>query len=144
MPILISSLLGFFSSAGPIAGFFVWIGQKVTVKALVLPIQFAVMGALVVAKLAFIGSLITLILWVYNTLHSALENLPSLMTSSQALQIGYNLLQSVGFIDAFMNAFASFTFVWVSLLALLVAKIALHSLKDASDEFFKIGILLGM
>lgn len=144
MPVLVSSLLGFFSSAGPIASLFVWIGQKITIKALVLPIQFAVMGALVVAKVAFITAIIALILWVYNTLHDILDNLSSLMSSSQALEIGYKLLQSIGFIDAFYNAFSSFTFVWVSLLALLVSKIALHSLKDASDEFFKIGILLGM
>ena len=140
---LVGLLLGFFSSSGPIAAFFVWIGQKVVIKGIILPIQFAVMGALVTAKVAFLIALLTLVLWVYNAIHSFFENLPSLITSSPLLDVSYKLLQSIGFMDAFYNAFSSFTFVWVSLLLLIVSKIAVHSLKDASDEFFKIAILLG-
>lgn len=137
------TLLGFFSSAGPIAGFFLWIGKKVSIKALVLPLQFSVMGALVVAKVAFLVASISLVLWIYNKFHELMDLVGTVSTLDNAIGTAYNVLQSIGFIDALFDTFSSLSYIWLSVLILLVSKFVLHSLKLASDEMFKIGLLLG-
>lgn len=140
---LVGSLLGFFSSAGPIAAFFLWIGKKVSIKALVLPLQFAVMGALVTAKVSFLVASISLVIWIYNKFHDLINLVDSVASLNNALGTAYNVLQSIGFIDALFDTFSSLSYVWLSVLILIVSKFVLHSLKLASDEMFKIGLLLG-
>lgn len=142
MPALVTTLLGFFSSTGPLATFLLWIGKKFASKALILPIQFTVVGALVVAKVAFLVALLTLLSTIYNMIKDFLNQLPSLMSQSEIMVYSYNFMRSIGLIDAFMDAFSLFTVLFVSLLLLFISKVALHALKDASDEFFKIGVLL--
>jgi len=138
-----SLLLGFFSGAGPIAAFFLWIGKKVSIKALVLPLQFAVMGALVVAKVAFLVASISLVLWIYNKFHELMDLIGTVSALDNAIGTAYNVLQAIGFIDALFDTFSSLSYIWLSVLILLVSKFVLHSLKLASDEMFKIGLLLG-
>jgi hypothetical protein len=142
MPALVSLLLGFFSSAGPIASFLLWIGKKFASKALILPIQFTIVGALVVAKVAFLIAILTLLATVYNMTNDLLEQLPTLLTQNDLLTLSYNLMQAIGLIDAVKDAFQVFNLLFVSLLLLFISKVVLNSLKDASDEFFKIGMLL--
>jgi len=140
---LVGSLLGFFSSTGPLVGMFLWIGKKISIKALVLPLQFAVMGALVVAKVSFLIAAISLVLWLYNQFHSLITLVENVATLNNAIGTAYNVLQSIGFIDALFDTFTSLSYVWLSVLILIVSKFVLHSLKLASDEMFKIGLLLG-
>jgi hypothetical protein len=142
MPLLVSSLLGFFSSSGPLAMFFLWIGKKFASKALILPIQFLVVGALVVAKVAFLIAVLTLLATLYNMLNDLISQLPTLLTQNDLISLAYNLMRAVGLIDAVKDAFAVFNVVFIALLLLFISKVVLHSLKDASDEFFKIGVLL--
>lgn len=141
---MVSRIVGFFSSAGPLASFFIWIGKKFAIKGVVLPIQLAVLGALVVAKVAFLIAILTLLATIYNLISSFLGMIPSLLSSDSVLVIALQLMQAIGLIDAVLDAFAVFTVLFASLLALFISKIVLHSLKDASDEFFKIGVLLEM
>lgn len=142
MPALVSTLLGFFSSAGPIAGFFVWIGKKVTIKAIILPIQYAVVGALVTAKVAFLIASMTLVLWFYNQLNLIFQYIENLTNVNAQWEIIIQVLRAIGLIGAFMDVFSTLSFLIVSILLLMVSKLVLHSLKLASDEFFKIGMLL--
>ncbi len=141
---VISYLLGFFSSAGPIASFFAFIGKKLAIKAIILPIQFVFLGALVVARIAFFTSLLSLIFWVYNRFHDVLILLNSNVVSdtSSFIYISWQVLQSIGFVDALFNSLQSLSFVWFTILILFVSKLVLSSLKDFSDEYFKIGLLL--
>ena len=141
---LVSRIVGFFSAVGPLASFFVWIGKKFAVKGVVLPIQLAVLGALVVAKVAFLVALLTLLATIYNLIKSFLDSLPSLLNSDSILVIALQLMQSIGLLDALNDAFSVFSLLFTSLLLLFISKVVLHSLKDASDEFFKIGVLLEM
>lgn len=137
------ALLGLFSSAGPFAMFFLWLGKKVSVKALVLPLQFAVMGALITAKVSFLIASISLVLWIYNQFHSLMDLLTSVVSLDGAIGTAWSVLQSIGFVDALFDTFSSLSYIWLSILILLVSKFVLHSLKLASDEMFKIGLLLG-
>lgn len=136
-------LLGFFSSTGPIAVFFLWIGKKIAIKAFVLPLQFTVMGALVVAKISFLVASISLVLWIYNKFHELMDLIGNVATLDNSIGTAYNVLQAIGFIDALFDTFSGLSYIWLSVLILLVSKFVLHSLKLASDEMFKIGLLLG-
>ena len=140
---LFGYLLAFFSSAGPLAAFFLWIGKKVSIKALVLPLQFAVMGALVTAKVSFLIASISLVLWIYNKFHELMDLISGIVAVDNVIGVAYNVLQAIGFIDALFDTFSSLSYIWLSVLILLVSKFVLHSLKLASDEMFKIGLLLG-
>jgi len=140
---LVGDLLGLFSGAGPIVAFFLWIGKKISIKALVLPLQFAVMGALITAKVTFLIACISLVLWIYNQFHTLMDGLNALVSMNNSIGTAYKLLESIGFVDALFDTFSSLSFVWISVLILLVSKFVLHSLKLASDEMFKIGLLLG-
>lgn len=139
---LVRTLLGFFSSSGPLAMFFLWIGKKFASKALIMPIQITVIGALVVAKVAFLIAVLTLLATIYNALKDILNNLPTLLTQNELMSSVYLLMRSIGLIDAIQDAFSFFSLTFGALLLLFISKVVLHSLKDASDEFFKIGVLL--
>ena len=122
--------------------FFLWIGKKFASKALIMPIQITVIGALVVAKVAFLIAVLTLLATIYNALKDILNNLPTLLTQNELMSSVYLLMRSIGLIDAIQDAFSFFSLTFGALLLLFISKVVLHSLKDASDEFFKIGVLL--
>lgn len=140
----IAGIWAFFSKTGPIAAFFVWIGQKITTKALVVPIHIALMTVSTAARIVFLGAVVTFGLGVYNKINEFLFDLPSLFTSNEFLIVSYKLLQAIGFIDALVNAFASFSLILTSLFVILFAKLALFLAKATSDEFFKLGLLLSV
>jgi len=138
---LIGIILGFFSSTGPIVAFFVWIGKSIAVKGVTLGIQFAVVGALVVAKLAFLTTLITLVVYLYNKMDFFFNYLVSISNNS-AFVLPIKMLNSIGLIQALVDSLAMFQYVIITMLVLFVSKFVLSSLKIASDEFYKIGMLL--
>lgn len=131
------------SLGAPLAQFFIWIGKKISIKTIVLPAQFAVMGALFTAKIAFLVTSVSLIAWIYNRFHDLMNLVNSIDISSDFLGTAWSVLQSIGFVDAFFDSMANLSYIWVSVLVLLVSRFVLHSLKMASDELFKIGLLLG-
>lgn len=141
MPALISTLLGFFSFAGPIAKFFLWIGKKVSITALILPLQITLIGAIITARLALLTAFITLILFIYNKF-TQLMSFVDTKLSSDFLTTPYKILQSLGVIDALSDFYASFTIVFVTLILAFIAKMTVNSLSQISDEFYKVGVLL--
>lgn len=140
----IKGIWAFFASTGPVAAFFAWIGKIITTKALVVPIHIALMTISTTARIVFLGAVVTFGLAVYNKINSFLGDLPSLFTSNEFLIVSYKLLQAIGFTDALVNAFASFSLILTSLFVILFAKLALYLAKATSDEFFKLGLLLSV
>lgn len=141
MPQLISLLLGFFSSAGSFAKFFLWIGKKVSLTTLILPLQITLIGAIITFRLSLLTAFITLIMFIYNKF-TELMNYINLQMSSEFLTVPYKILQSLGVIEALSDFYASFTIVFVTLILAFLSKIAVVSLQQLSDEFYKIGVLL--
>ncbi|MDY3204475.1 MAG: hypothetical protein RBR70_05330 [Arcobacter sp.] len=141
MPALIAALLGFFSTTGPIASFFYSIGKKLTLTALIMPIQIALVGALVTAKVSMLVAIVTLIVWIYNQFIVVL-NLINTQISSSILEIPVKVLQSLGLIQAMNETFALFSLVFIPLLLAFISKLAVSSLQSLSDEYYKIGVLL--
>ena len=138
---IVSLLLGFFGLAGPIANFFIMIGKKLTFKVGFLPIQFLIVGALFTAKLAFLVASIQIVITFYNAINSLLDYVYNLSIDS-AFSVIFEIFNSMGVIQAFSDAFSIFSISFVSLLILYVTKYFIESLKLASDEFYKIGMLL--
>lgn len=138
---LVGILLGFFSFSGPIVQFFLWIGKKLTVTSLILPIQITLIGAIITFRISLATGLITLIIYAYNKTNDLLEFV-NLEISSSILTVPYQVLQSLGVISALSDFFSVFTFVFIALLSAIIAKIAVVSLSQISDEFYKIGVLL--
>lgn len=138
---LVGILLGFFSFSGPIVQFFLWIGKKLTVTSLILPIQISLIGAIITFRLSLATGLITLIIYAYNKTNDLLAYINTEISTS-IFTIPFQVLQSLGVISALSDFFAVFTFVFIALLTAIIAKIAVVSLSQISDEFYKIGVLL--
>lgn len=139
---LISFLLGLFSGTGsPISKFFNWLGKKVGFTAIILPLQFTFLGALLVAKAAYFTALVTLIVWIYNRLNDLLEMISNL-ENDNVLSLLFSFLNSIGFISALNQAFSYFSYVFVALLILFISRLAVHNLQSLSDEYYKIGMLI--
>lgn len=134
-------LLGFFTTGGGLFQFFAWIGRKIAVTSLILPIQITLIGAIITFRISLATGLITLIIYAYNKTNDLLEFV-NLEISSSILTVPYQVLQSLGVISALSDFFSIFTFVFIALLTALIAKIAVISLSQISDEFYKIGVLL--
>jgi hypothetical protein len=141
VPALVSSLLGWFGAGGVILSFFAWIGKKISVKAILLPFQFAVVGLLFVHRMALLTAFITMLVYIYNGIVSLLSFInTNIFTSAFALPV--QILQSVGFFQALNDVFATFSFLLVTILVMYVTKAIIESVKLMSDEFFKISMMI--
>ena len=141
MPSLITALLGFFSSTGPIASFFYMIGKKLALTSLIMPLQITLIGALFLARVSLATAITTLIILVYNKLNDVITQFESFAISS-ALSVPFKILQSMGIIQAFQETFSFFSLVFASLLLAFIGKMIVSSLQSISDEYYKIGVLL--
>jgi hypothetical protein len=142
IPALVSSLLGWFGAGGFVLSFFAWIGKKITVKGILLPFQFAVVGLLFVHRIALLTAFITLIVYIYNGIVTLLEYINTTIFST-VFALPVQILQSVGFFQALNDVFATFSFLFISLLVMYVTKAIISSVQMMSDEFFKIAMMIG-
>lgn len=138
---IIGYILGFFTTGGGLFQFFAWIGKKIFVTSLILPIQITLIGAIITFRITFATGLVTLIIYAYNKTNDLLEYI-NLEISTSIFTIPYQVLQSLGVISALSDFFAIFTFVFIALLGALISKIAVLTFTQISDEFYKIGVLL--
>lgn len=141
MPLLITRLLGFFSLTGPLATFFYMIGKKLALTSLIVPLQIALIGALIVARVSLVTAITTLIILVYNKMNDVITQFESFAFNA-VLSVPFKILQSMGIIQAFQETFAFFSLVFASLLLAFLGKLAVSSLQSISDEYYKIGVLL--
>ena len=138
MPVLIALLTNLIPT---IVTFFANMAKKLTLTAIIVPIQISFLIALYVAKFAFLTTVVTLIVWLYNRIVDLTNMFNSLGLDSNFSLVFY-FLRAVGFIQALNETFAYFSFVLMSFLLLFLSKIAISSLQMISDEYYKIGVLL--
>lgn len=141
MPTLITRLLGFFSSSGPLATLFYMIGKRLSLTALIIPLQITLIGALFVGRITLFTGIVTLIILVYNKVSFVISSIESYAISS-ALEVPFLILQSIGFIRALTETFSFFSMVFASLLLAFISKMVVQSLQSISDEYYKLGVLL--
>jgi len=140
---LISMLLGFFTTRGPIAMFFVWIGKKIFTKSTAITAQITIVILLFTAKIAFLSLLVNFVLSIYNAISSIIGYIDNLSLDSN-LSTSYKILESIGLIDAIIDVFDLFNISFTALLIYFVTRYLIDSLKMMSDEFYKIGVLLNL
>lgn len=140
---LASRLLGWFGAGGIALSFFAWIGKKITVKGLLLPLQFSVVGLLFVHRIALLSLFITVSVYIYNGIVNLLSYINTTIFSS-VFATPVQILQSVGFFEALNNVFNTWSFIIISILIMFVSKAILKSIQMMSDEFFKISMMLSV
>lgn len=141
MSALISLLTSFFGSGGVIATFFFNLFKKISLTAVIMPIQIALLLALYTARISFLTALVTLVVWVYNRVVIIIDLINSLSLDSNFSYL-ILFLKSIGFVQAFNEVFAYFSVLFVSILILFLSKITVASLQSIADEYFKIGVLI--
>ena len=138
----LSVIAGWFLGDGAIAAFFAWIGVKFTSKSVIVGIQITSVSLLVASRLAFLWAVLEFAKLTINGITAFFKSIPSFLDSSEIMSISYDILRSIGFIDAFLDAFSIFNTLLIAMLTAWVLKFAFHTAKTTSDEFFKIGMLL--
>ncbi|KIM03140.1 MAG: hypothetical protein KU29_12635 [Sulfurovum sp. FS06-10] len=138
---IIATIGGWFTSNGAVKKIFDWIGDKFSSKTAILGQQWFTLAALVAARIAFLIAVLEFSRLTLGAFQRFLDNLPSLLSSDVYLSLGYQVMRSIGLIDAFLEAFSLFNVLFVSLLTAWSLKFAYHTAKMTSDELFKIGVL---
>ena len=133
---------GFFVSGGAISSFFAWIGVKLASKSVIVGLQIARIVALAGSYVAFLLSVLTFTTKVLNYINTFLQNMPSYFNSDSILSLAFKILQSLGVIDAFNDAFSIFNILFTALLSAWLLKFSFKIYKLLSDEFYKLGSLL--
>lgn len=148
MPFLISvgsffaRVWGFFSAGGPLMAFFVWIGKKLVMKFGMVQVQLVLTGLFFASKAFFLLSILDLIRRVYNTFKELFDTLPSTVSSSPSFELPFKIFQSLGIVDALVDAFSFFVLVFSSLLLIYILKVATKALQQIKDDFHKISMLM--
>ncbi|MDY0015097.1 MAG: hypothetical protein RBS13_02710 [Bacteroidales bacterium] len=137
----IPQIAAFFSSTGPIAAFFIYISKKIGIKTFTLSIQYTLVSVLIVSKLAFVGILVSFVIFIFNRIQMLLDYITELQFDS-AFSLPLDILKSMGFFDALSFAFSTFQFVVTTALILFIYKFFLAAVKPLSDELFKLSVLL--
>lgn len=137
-----SNLISLLTNLIPtIVTFFANMAKKLTLTSIIVPIQITLLISLYTAKFAFITTVVTLIVWIYNRV-VVIFDLISSMNNNVSFDIPFKILQSLGIFQALNETFALFSYVFVSLMILFISKLAIMSLQSIADEYFKIGVLL--
>ncbi|MBU3014758.1 hypothetical protein KO488_08315 [Poseidonibacter lekithochrous] len=138
---MIQVILWFFSGIGFLGGYVLRLGKAFFVSGAILSLQFVVIGALVLVRIAYLTTLVTIVLWIYNQMVSVFELINSTYTDT-FLYLPISIMDSIGLIDALIFVFSSFTYIIISLLVLFISKFILNSVQSIADEYFKISVLI--
>lgn len=135
-------IVGWFGTGGAIASFFAWFATKMTTKAMAVAWQVVTIISLFASRVAFAVAVYSLSTTLINYFNDFLNQLPTLMSSSELLDIGFKLMQSIGLIDALLDAFSVFNVCIVAIGVAYLAKFAFKTLEITSNEYFKLSVLL--
>ena len=140
---MVKVILWFFSGVGFLAQYIARLGKAFFVSGAILSLQFTVIGALVLVRISYLTTIVTIVLWIYNRAVELFGLINSTYTDT-FLYLPISILQSIGFIDALVLMFSSFSYILVSLLVLFISKYVLNSVQSISDEYFKIAVLINL
>ena len=140
----IATISGWFVAGGVVASFFARIGILITTKVLVVPIHLSLMAVMTVARIVFLTAVITFILKVWNMIKKFFVDIPTFFSGNDILSTAFQVLQSIGFIDALSTALSELSLLFVSIFLIIIAKLVLHISEYVSNEFFKLGLLLSV
>lgn len=135
-------LLAFFVTGGIVLKFFSWIGKTIFVKGLILPFQFAVLGIIIVTRVAIVSMLFTLAIEVYNSLHNLFDIFNSLnINNPEVFDIPFKILHNLGLFTAIQEHLPLFSIVLITYFVVVLSKITLDTMSLIARELFQIGLL---
>jgi hypothetical protein len=139
----LSKLLGpiFTVIFGPLFEFFRWLGFRLTFNAIIMPVQFAFLGALFAARFLYFMAFTSLFVLIYNKVNEIFENITTMSTMAYMSTV-FNFLDSIGFISALITGFSYFSVLIVPIFGLIISKMFIKSVQSFSDEYYKIGMLI--
>lgn len=139
---LITLIGGWFGRGGVLAVFFGHLGVKITAKGTAIAWQIAKITLLVAGRVAFGGAVLTISSLIYNYINFITEQIPTLMTQNEMMNLAYIFMRSVGLISALNDAFVIFNAFIVAIFVAFSARFIFNSLKLVSDESFKLSVLI--
>lgn len=135
-------LLALFVTGGIVLKFFAWIGKTIFVKGLILPFQFAVLGLIVVTRVAIVAMLFSLAIEVFNALHSLFDLFNSLNASyPEIFDVAFKILHNLGLFDAIQEHLPLFSLVLITYFCVVLSKITIDTMSLIARELFQIGLL---
>lgn len=111
-------------------------------KIIFVPSQIAVITALVVAHIAILGFFAYAIGFFFNKYNDILQYVADMSNSTGTLALIMQFLQAIGFINAFNDVFSLFSPFLIAFLTFKASKMIYDSFKSASNELFKLGVLV--
>lgn len=135
-------LLALFVTGGVVLSFFSWIGKTIFVKGLILPFQFAVLGIIVVTRMAIVTMLFTLVIKVFNALHTLFDIFNNLAVNHPAIfDVPFKILHNLGLFTAIQEHLPLFSLVLITYFLVVLSKITLDTFSLIARELFQIGLL---
>ncbi|MDD3462457.1 MAG: hypothetical protein PHW07_02310 [Sulfurospirillaceae bacterium] len=139
---IIRTIGGWFAKGGAVSSFFAWLGVKFTTKGLAVAWQIATLIALFASRVAFGIAFVDLCTTLYNYFNSFLSSLNSTLHTGDLLSTAYQVLISIGAIDALKDSFAVFNVCIVAIGVAYLLKYIFKTLEVTSNEYFKLSVLL--
>ena len=138
----ISTVAGWFATGGAISMWFAWLGAKFTAKTTIVAIQIATILVLFASRVAFLLGVLEVGRLTFNYINDFLGRISDFFSGDAILSLAFDVMRSIGLLDAFIDAFAIFNILFMAILLAWLSKFAFHVAKVTSDEFFKLGMLL--
>ena len=138
----VMTVAGWFMKGGAIGSLLAHFGIKLTTKTAMAGVQIALMVLHFAARIAFLLAVLHFSFMTLNFLIYFFDALPTLLSSDTFLQIGYQLMQSIGLVQALKDAFAIFDVLFVSLLSAWALRFAWQTAEITSNEYFKLAMIV--
>ncbi|MFA6197318.1 MAG: hypothetical protein WC656_11830 [Sulfurimonas sp.] len=139
---IISALVTIFSSLfALISSGFAWFVARITSKVFIFTTQLAVTIILMAAHAVLMAFFLYAILFLYNRYNDMIGLIRDMGTNSDILYIAFQVLQSLGVINAFHDVFAIFSPFIISYLVYRAGRVIYSSWVATSNELFKLGVL---
>lgn len=119
-----------------------WIVAKLTAKAFFLGSQIFVSFLLITSHIALLAFFLYAIMFVYNQYNTFLSLISTFGGGNEILSIAFQVIQSLGVLDAFTDVFAIFSPFILGYLGYKASMLVFHSLEHTSNELFKVGVLV--
>lgn len=136
---IIGSVVAGVSTASTIVA--TYIVGKLSLKSFILGAQISATLLVFTLHIGIATFYYYIIAFFFNQYNALLASLNSMSEESDLLSISMNILQSIGFINAFNDVFSIFSIPLVAYLIHKGSAVLFHTAKATSDELFKIGVL---
>jgi len=137
-----AQLISFFLTGGVVLKFFSYIGKIIFVKGLILPFQFAVLGFVIVTRIAIVSMLFVFAIKIFNSMHELFDKFNNMnIVDSTIYEVPFKLLYNFGFFSALQEHLPLISLCILTYFLVVLSRLTLDTFRLIADELFKIGLL---